>query len=112
MNFRFLSILFIFAFSLSISAGATEELLQKVYILAADVQMTDQGIYLDEHNGGFLLVDAVFSDHAGLYVIKPSVADDRCTNQHDIWCRRCLGCAVAMCKFRCRCVEWPFQSVQ
>lgn len=62
-------------------------------------------------------VEAIFSDDHGIYIIetvylKKETADNKCYNKHQIWCWNCQGCLVPICKFRCRCVEWPFMVPQ
>ncbi len=113
MRFRSSCLLLLAIFLPFNSKGeSTEELSQKIYISSTDLQITDHGIFLYNVDEGYLPVDAVFSDNCGLYIIelrKPSEADNKCPNKHQIYCWKCLGCAVSICKFRCKCVEWPFQ---
>ena len=82
---------------------------QKIYISSADLEITDQGIYLYQVNKGYSLIDSVFFDDYGLYIIeiKSDKIIDTCFNGHRLWCLRCNGCALAWCKGRCKCVDWP-----
>lgn len=115
MRFRYICMVLLTIFSLTnFIVEATENLTQKVYISSADLQITDQGIYLYDPAHGYLQIEAVFFDNLGLYTIQLKRPDEeatnKCPNGHAIWCYNpyCRGCAFAWCKFRCKCAEWPF----
>ena len=108
----FLRIGYAFIISLFFVFGieSAQKKIEKVYVSPEDIHITDRGIYWYDC-AGITLVDAVFFDNQGLYIIKkPSEVTDKCINGHRIWCWNCLGCAIPICKFRCKCVEWPFHN--
>lgn len=79
----------------------------KIYIQPNQLNITNEGIFVIVQ-GEQVLVPQLNCDENGTYCLMEYLdkITDKCYNGHKIWCKRCLGCVVRYCKFRCKCVEW------
>lgn len=79
----------------------------KVYIQPEQLSIVHNGIYI-LIQGEPIFVCQLNCDENGIYCLIEHLDSitGQCKNKHPIWCKRCWGCIVRWCKFRCKCVEW------
>jgi hypothetical protein len=81
----------------------------RVYLEAHQIEIVDGTILvkIDDH---LWVTRQLNCDESGVYCqvenLGPVICDT-CPNGHNVWCRRCNGCAVRWCLLgRCKCVAW------
>ena len=79
----------------------------KIYIHPDQLYITNKGIFIFIH-GEQIIVHQLNCNENGIYCLIEHLdsISGQCKNKHPIWCKRCWGCVVKWCKFRCKCVEW------